>query len=29
MDTVNGPFFGRCTVDTLCEDDEETAAGWD
>ena len=21
---MTGPFFGRCTVDTLCEDDEET-----
>ena len=21
---MTGPFFGRCTLDTLCEDDEET-----
>ena len=21
---MTGPFFGRCTVDTLCENDEET-----
>lgn len=23
---MTGPFFGRCTRDTLCEDDEETAS---